>query len=107
MSVYYFSAFKALKKIIHKLEGIRRRFFWGGNTEVDKVAWIAGDKALLLRTNGGLEIGSLKASNQSLLSKWWCRFLNKDTAFLRKLVDIPFSNPSDVLTMAERSTPMT
>nr|GEY87217.1 putative RNA-directed DNA polymerase, eukaryota, reverse transcriptase zinc-binding domain protein [Tanacetum cinerariifolium] len=70
MGVHYFSAFKALKKIIHKLEGIRRRFFWGGNTKVDKVAWIAKDKSLLLQTNGGLRIGSLKASNQSLLAKW-------------------------------------
>ncbi|GJW45392.1 RNA-directed DNA polymerase, eukaryota, reverse transcriptase zinc-binding domain protein [Tanacetum coccineum] len=49
---------------------IDRRFFWGGNTEVDKVAWIAWDKALLPRTNGGLGIGSLKPSNQSLLAKW-------------------------------------
>ncbi|GJY59358.1 hypothetical protein Tco_0459250 [Tanacetum coccineum] len=76
----------APKKIIHKLEGVRRRFFWGGNTEVDKVAWIAWDKALLLRTNGDLGIGSLKASNQSLLAKWWWRFHNKDTAIWCKVI---------------------
>ncbi|GJU91503.1 hypothetical protein Tco_1303926 [Tanacetum coccineum] len=52
--------FKAPKKIIYKIEGIQRRFFRGGNTKVDKVAWIAWDNALLSRTNGGLGISSLK-----------------------------------------------
>ena len=86
MGVYYFSTFKAPKKVIHKLEGIRRRFFWGGNTEADKVAWIAWDKALLPRSNGGLGIGSLKASNQSLLAKWWWRFRNEDIAIWCKVI---------------------
>ncbi|GKB24266.1 RNA-directed DNA polymerase, eukaryota, reverse transcriptase zinc-binding domain protein [Tanacetum coccineum] len=65
---------------------IDRRFFWGGNTEVDKVAWIAWDKALLPRTNGGLGIGSLKPSNQSLLAKWWWRFRNEGTAIWCKVI---------------------
>ncbi|GJV32091.1 hypothetical protein Tco_1392491 [Tanacetum coccineum] len=65
---------------------IDRRFFWGGNTEVDKVAWIAWDKALLPRTNGGLGIGSLKPSNQSLLAKWWWRFRNEGTTIWCKVI---------------------
>nr|GEY02593.1 RNA-directed DNA polymerase, eukaryota, reverse transcriptase zinc-binding domain protein [Tanacetum cinerariifolium] len=32
LGVYYFSIFKAPKKIIHKLESIRRKFFWGGSS---------------------------------------------------------------------------
>ncbi|GJR65249.1 putative RNA-directed DNA polymerase [Tanacetum coccineum] len=31
LGVYYFSTFKAPKKIIDKLESIRRNFFWGGS----------------------------------------------------------------------------
>ncbi|GJV51162.1 putative RNA-directed DNA polymerase, eukaryota, reverse transcriptase zinc-binding domain protein [Tanacetum coccineum] len=48
LSVYYPSTFKAPKKVIHKLEGIRRRFFWGGNSDVDKISWVAWDKVVLL-----------------------------------------------------------
>ncbi|GKA50280.1 putative RNA-directed DNA polymerase, eukaryota, reverse transcriptase zinc-binding domain protein [Tanacetum coccineum] len=41
LGVYYFSNFKALKKIITKLESIRRKFFWGGNNDENKIAWVA------------------------------------------------------------------
>ncbi|PWA85806.1 RNA-directed DNA polymerase, eukaryota, Reverse transcriptase zinc-binding domain protein [Artemisia annua] len=33
-----------------------------------------------------LGIGSLKASNQSLLAKWWWRFRNQDTAIWCKVI---------------------
>ncbi|GJR41057.1 RNA-directed DNA polymerase, eukaryota, reverse transcriptase zinc-binding domain protein [Tanacetum coccineum] len=80
LGVYYFSTFKEPKKVIHKLEGIRRRFFWGGNSDVDKISWVAWDKVVSPRNKGGLGIGSLVASNNSLLTKWWWRFRNKGTS---------------------------
>ncbi|GJY14724.1 putative RNA-directed DNA polymerase, eukaryota, reverse transcriptase zinc-binding domain protein [Tanacetum coccineum] len=86
LGVYYFSTFKAPKKVIHKLESIRRRFFWGGNNEVDKISWIAWDKVLLPRNKGGLGIDSLLASNQSLLAKWWWRFRNEDSSLWCKVI---------------------
>ncbi|GKB64361.1 RNA-directed DNA polymerase, eukaryota, reverse transcriptase zinc-binding domain protein [Tanacetum coccineum] len=56
-------------KIINKLEGIRRKFFWGGTTDENKIAWIAWDKATSPISNGGLGIGTLKSSNLAMLSK--------------------------------------
>ncbi|GKD51406.1 putative RNA-directed DNA polymerase [Tanacetum coccineum] len=41
LGVYYFSSFKAPKKIINKLESIRRSFFWGGSMDENKISWIA------------------------------------------------------------------
>ncbi|GJV42788.1 putative RNA-directed DNA polymerase, eukaryota, reverse transcriptase zinc-binding domain protein [Tanacetum coccineum] len=78
--VYYFSTYKAPKKVIHKLEGIRRRFFWGGNSDVDKISWVAWDKVVSPRNKGGLGMGSLVASNNSLLTKWWWHFRNEGTS---------------------------
>lgn len=38
------------------------------------MAWIKWDKVLSRKKQGGLEIGSLKVSNLSMLTKWWWRF---------------------------------
>ncbi|GJY54257.1 reverse transcriptase domain, reverse transcriptase zinc-binding domain protein [Tanacetum coccineum] len=86
LGVYYFSTFKAPNKIINKLEGIRRKFFWGGTTDEKKIAWIAWDKATSPISNGGLGIGTLKSSNLAMLSKWWWRFHTENHAFWCKII---------------------
>ncbi|GJV59540.1 hypothetical protein Tco_1465640 [Tanacetum coccineum] len=75
LGVYFFSTFKALVSIVKKLESIRRNFFWGGNSDTKKIAWIAWDKVIGPREKGGLGIGSLNIFNQAMLAKWWWRFL--------------------------------
>ncbi|GKD50972.1 RNA-directed DNA polymerase, eukaryota, reverse transcriptase zinc-binding domain protein [Tanacetum coccineum] len=41
LGVYYFFTFKAPKMVTNKLESIRRKFFWGGSWNSNKIAWIA------------------------------------------------------------------
>ncbi|GJU50880.1 RNA-directed DNA polymerase, eukaryota, reverse transcriptase zinc-binding domain protein [Tanacetum coccineum] len=86
LGVYFFSTFKAPKKIVNKLEGIRRRFFCGGNVDEDKISWIAWNKVVSPWKNGGLGIGSLMESNQSLLAKWWCRFRVEENIIWCKVI---------------------
>ncbi|GJW00578.1 hypothetical protein Tco_1555829, partial [Tanacetum coccineum] len=86
LGVYYFSTFKAPKKIIDKLESIRRNFFWGGSLDTKKISWIPWDKALSPLNQGGLGICSLKVSNQSMLIKWWWRFYKEDNALWGKVI---------------------
>ncbi|GJZ03223.1 putative RNA-directed DNA polymerase, eukaryota, reverse transcriptase zinc-binding domain protein [Tanacetum coccineum] len=43
-------------------------------------------KVLLPLNKGGLRIGSLLASNQSLLAKWWWRFRNEDSSLWCKVI---------------------
>ncbi|GJT88140.1 gag/pol polyprotein [Tanacetum coccineum] len=50
--------------IINKLESILRNFFWGGNSDDKKIAWVAWEKVLAPHDQGGLNIGSLKIFNQ-------------------------------------------
>ncbi|GJZ00485.1 putative RNA-directed DNA polymerase, eukaryota, reverse transcriptase zinc-binding domain protein [Tanacetum coccineum] len=40
LKIYYFSLFKAPKVVIHNLERLRSRFFWGGSDNINKMAWI-------------------------------------------------------------------
>nr|GEX79912.1 putative RNA-directed DNA polymerase, eukaryota, reverse transcriptase zinc-binding domain protein [Tanacetum cinerariifolium] len=83
---YYFLIFKAPEKVIHKLESIRRRFFWGGNSDQEKISWIAWKKVTLPHKSGGLGIGSLMDSNQSLLPKRWWRFRKEENALCCKVI---------------------
>ncbi|GKB45506.1 hypothetical protein Tco_0896259 [Tanacetum coccineum] len=83
---YYFSTVKALKTIINRLEGIRRKFFWGGSSDTYKIPWIAWNKVISSPKQGGLGIGSLVVSNQALLAKWWRRFLIEDNALWCKVI---------------------
>ena len=80
LGVYLFSLYKAPNVVIKKLKGLRMHFFWGTNDGSNKIPWVAWDKILNSRSNGGLELGSLKALNTALLTKWWWRFRTEEDA---------------------------
>ncbi|GJS31041.1 hypothetical protein Tco_0491661 [Tanacetum coccineum] len=86
LGIYYFSTFKAPVTIINKLESICRNFFWGGNSDDGKIAWVAWEKVLAPHDQGGLNIRSLKIFNQAMLAKWWWRFVNEENALWRKII---------------------
>ena len=66
---YLFSLYKAPNVALKKLESIRMNFLWGSNTVHRKIHWVAWDKILNNREKGGLNVGSLKALNITLLTK--------------------------------------
>ncbi|GJT56005.1 RNA-directed DNA polymerase, eukaryota, reverse transcriptase zinc-binding domain protein, partial [Tanacetum coccineum] len=75
LSIYYLSIFRALKSVLQDLEIIRSNFFWGGNPDGKKIAWVKWPIILNSFDKGGLNIGSLKAFNLALLQKWrWRMF---------------------------------
>ncbi|GKA93191.1 RNA-directed DNA polymerase, eukaryota, reverse transcriptase zinc-binding domain protein [Tanacetum coccineum] len=58
----------------------------GRNVDEDKISWIAWNKVASPRKNGGLGIGSLMESNQSLLAKWQWRFRMEENAIWCKVI---------------------
>ncbi|KAJ9542693.1 hypothetical protein OSB04_029199 [Centaurea solstitialis] len=86
LGTYYFSLYKAPKKVIDTLEGLRRRFFWGGTNEVKKLSWVAWDNIIRGKESGGLGIGSLRAANIAMLAKWWWRERTETNANWRATV---------------------
>ena len=86
LGVYFFSSYKAPKSVISELESLRRSFFWGGSKEDRKIAWVAWEKVVSPREQGGLGVGSLKVSNLAMLAKWWWRFLNEEDSLWCKVI---------------------
>ncbi|GJQ98698.1 putative RNA-directed DNA polymerase, eukaryota, reverse transcriptase zinc-binding domain protein [Tanacetum coccineum] len=74
LGIYFFSLFKAPKKVILYLEKLRRNFFWEVSLDSKKMAWIGWKKVCSSDSRGGLGIGSLQASNLAMLSKWTAAF---------------------------------
>ncbi|GKC44506.1 putative RNA-directed DNA polymerase [Tanacetum coccineum] len=86
LPLYYFSLFRAPVHVIKKLESVRQNFFWGGNDEKKKLAWVKWDRVISKSSLGGLDIGSLKACNLALLGKWWWRFRVEEDRLWVKLI---------------------
>ncbi|GJX28628.1 putative RNA-directed DNA polymerase [Tanacetum coccineum] len=86
LGVYYFSTFKAPLEVINKLEGLRRKFFWGGNMDEKKISWNAWNKVITHMSCGCLGIGDLISSNLAMLCKWWWRFHTEHHALWREVI---------------------
>ncbi|KAJ0700669.1 putative RNA-directed DNA polymerase [Helianthus annuus] len=70
---YYLSLYKCPEGVIRILEGIRRKFLWGGCSANNKLRWVKWEKVVAAEDFGGLGIGNIKDTNLALLSKWWWR----------------------------------
>ncbi|XP_071695782.1 uncharacterized protein [Rutidosis leptorrhynchoides] len=81
--LYYFSLFHAPSAILKILESKRRKFFWGGSSNDNKINWIKWDQIILPYDCGGLNVGSLFAKNISLL----CRTIWKEIIKAGKVAD--------------------
>ncbi|KAJ9567980.1 hypothetical protein OSB04_003946 [Centaurea solstitialis] len=86
LGTYMFSLYKAPKKVLIMLEGLRRKFFWGGVNGEKKICWLAWDKVVRSKTSGGLGIGSLRALNLAMLAKWHWRDKTEPDAQWRAVV---------------------
>ncbi|KAL4586081.1 hypothetical protein LXL04_010712 [Taraxacum kok-saghyz] len=78
LPLYYFSLFKAPRKVLDCLEGIRRSFLWQGSSSERKIHWVAWSKIVLPKDRGGLGVGCLNVLNLAMLAKWVWRYRNED-----------------------------
>lgn len=76
LPTYFMSLFKAPQGIIDTLEKLRRSFLWGGIGGKAKIHWVDWSKIVAEKKDGGLGVGTLKAQNIALLTKWWWRLIN-------------------------------
>nr|GEW79150.1 RNA-directed DNA polymerase, eukaryota, reverse transcriptase zinc-binding domain protein [Tanacetum cinerariifolium] len=80
------SIFKVPKGVLKTLEAIRSNFFNGADSFDRKITWVAWDKVLASKRNGGLGVSSLYALSRALLLKWVWRFISMDGSLWFKVI---------------------
>jgi hypothetical protein len=66
--IFYLSFLKMPIKVIKKVEGIQRRFLWGGVGDRKKIYWVKWRKVCQPRSKGGFGVRGIKMVNISLLA---------------------------------------
>ncbi|KAJ0510794.1 putative RNA-directed DNA polymerase [Helianthus annuus] len=84
---YYFSLYKAPRKVIMTLEGLIKKFLWGGSDEVTKMHWVAWEKVATPRTKGGLSLNKLEDCNNALVLKWLWRYRVEYDSLWKKVIE--------------------
>ncbi|GKU85336.1 hypothetical protein SLEP1_g16 [Rubroshorea leprosula] len=85
--VYYFSCYKAPKKVTNLITSIQRNFLWGGGGEDKrKIAWVSWEKICREREEGGLGVRKVELFNRVLLGKWRWRLLKEEDSLWRKVL---------------------
>nr|GEY07081.1 RNA-directed DNA polymerase, eukaryota [Tanacetum cinerariifolium] len=72
--------------VLHEMEMLRNNFFIGGDAQGKKITWIAWDKVLSSKNNGGFGVSSFYALNRALLLKWVWRFLSHDGSLWSQII---------------------
>ncbi|GJT09776.1 RNA-directed DNA polymerase, eukaryota [Tanacetum coccineum] len=84
--LYTMSLYKAPKGVLHEMESLRSNFFKGVNQNDIKISWVAWDKVLASKKQGGLGISSMFALNRGLILKWVWRFLSQDGSIWSRVI---------------------
>ncbi|KAL4578421.1 hypothetical protein LXL04_014544 [Taraxacum kok-saghyz] len=98
------SIFKAPQGILDELERIRRSFIWGNEDTKKKIHWVEWSKVIASKKDGGLGVGSIKAQNLALLTKWWWRLINEENSLWKKVVSKIHNLASKPVTYIARRT---
>lgn len=74
-------------KVIKKVEGIQRRFLWGGVGGHKKICWVKWRTVCQSKRNGGLGVRDIKLMNLSFQAKWKWRLINEEPALWREVLE--------------------
>lgn len=94
LPLYFFSFYKAPKKVINELVRLQKQFLWGGHSERRKIAWVSWEKICLSKDKGGLGIKNIEAFNIALLSKWRWRCLEGRESIWQKILKAKYGDLS-------------
>ncbi|GJX11866.1 RNA-directed DNA polymerase, eukaryota [Tanacetum coccineum] len=84
--LYNLSIYKAPTGVLHDMESISSIFFNGADSSERKITWVAWEKVLAYKKNGGLGVSSFHALNRALLLKWVWLFLSQDGSIWSRVI---------------------
>lgn len=107
LPLYFCSLFKMPVVVLSRINKILRNFFWGSNSNNNKIKWVAWNSVCLDKELGGLGLPVLKNRNIALLAKWWWRFGSEDSALWKDVVIAKYYNGRNQLGIENISSPRT
>ncbi|GKB49337.1 RNA-directed DNA polymerase, eukaryota, partial [Tanacetum coccineum] len=90
------SIYKVPKGVFHDMESIRSKFFNGADLSEKKITWVAWDRVLASKKNGGLGVSSFHALNRALLLKWVWRFISQDGSIWSRVIRAIYGTSIDL-----------
>ena len=80
ISTYAMSCFKLPKRLIHELETMIRKFWWGYGNEGRKIHWVNWERLCKAKESEGMGFKEIEKFNDALLAKQvWRMMHNTDT----------------------------
>ncbi|GJU19186.1 hypothetical protein Tco_1152528 [Tanacetum coccineum] len=101
--LYNMSIYKVPKGVLKVMEIIRSKFFNGADSLDRKITWVAWDKVLASKKNGGLGVSSFHALNRALLLKWVWRFISRDGSLWFKVIQALYGPRFDLHSLNQPS----
>ncbi|GKB80987.1 RNA-directed DNA polymerase, eukaryota [Tanacetum coccineum] len=92
--LYNMSIYKVPKCVLNEMEAIRRKIFYGADSLERKITWVAWDKVLASKSNGGLGVSSFHALNRALLLKWVWHFISQDGSLWYRIIQALYGHHS-------------
>lgn len=97
LPLYFFSFYKAPKKVLDEIARLQRQFLWAGGTDRRDVSWVKWDNVCRPKCFFGLGgVKNLELFNMSLLAKWRWRFLNDPDAIWAELLRVRYGDISSI-----------
>ena len=81
LPTYMMSVFPIPKSVITRLDKIRRKFLWQGNSERKGYNLVKWDVVIVGKKHGGLGIRNLLNQSKALMMKWLWKFNNGEQTY--------------------------
>ncbi|XP_060974320.1 uncharacterized protein LOC115695559 [Cannabis sativa] len=104
MPCYAMQTTKLSNRLMHKIDGMVREFWWGfekGNHGLHLKAW---DKLCLPKSRGGMGFQKTKEMNLAFLTKWGWNLLNGGQSLCCKILEAKYLRGKDFLSCRYKDT---
>lgn len=98
------TCFKLPVSLCKRIQSAFTRFWWDDNKGTRKMAWIAWEKLMLSKSNGGLGIRDVQAFNDARLAKLSWRFLEKPEGLLGRILLSKYCPEGNLLSCSASSS---
>lgn len=91
------SCFQLPKNLVHDLNMLIARFWWGDSSTRNRIHWKVWSELCFSKFEGGLGFRDFEAFNLALLAKQWWQLINNDNSLLFQVLEaryFPSGNPT-------------